>query len=115
MSFVVIGTPPAPLPQASVRSPPPGPKGGGGGPLPAVRLRGWGSPNSDAWRKSLALCLLCGKDHKAERTKPFCCSFPILHLWLQMIKRRQECLCSLYSKKFGENNLSSEVAGEVKY
>jgi hypothetical protein len=22
---------------------------------------GWGSPNSDDWRKSLALCLLCGK------------------------------------------------------
>ncbi len=25
-----------------------------------LRLRGWGSPNSDDWRKSLALCLLCG-------------------------------------------------------
>jgi hypothetical protein len=22
-------------------------------------VRGWGSPNSDDWRKSLALCLLC--------------------------------------------------------
>ena len=30
--------------------------GGEGGP----RVRGWGSPNSDDWRKSLALCLLCG-------------------------------------------------------
>ncbi len=24
-----------------------------------MRLRGWGSPNSDDWRKSLSLCLLC--------------------------------------------------------
>jgi hypothetical protein len=24
-----------------------------------LRVRGWGSPNSDAWRKGLALCLLC--------------------------------------------------------
>ncbi len=25
-----------------------------------LRVRGWGSPNFDDWRKSLALCLLCG-------------------------------------------------------
>jgi hypothetical protein len=25
-----------------------------------LRVRGWGSPNSDDLRKSLALCLLCG-------------------------------------------------------
>jgi hypothetical protein len=25
-------------------------------------VRGWGSPNSDDWRKSLALCLLCDFD-----------------------------------------------------
>ncbi len=24
-----------------------------------LRAMGWGSPNSDDWRKSLALCLLC--------------------------------------------------------
>ncbi len=24
-----------------------------------LRVRGWGSPNSDDWRKSIALCLLC--------------------------------------------------------
>jgi hypothetical protein len=24
-----------------------------------LRLKGWGRPNSDDWRKSLALCLLC--------------------------------------------------------
>ncbi len=37
---------------------PPEPKGGG---HTRVRVRGWGSPNSNDWRKSLALCLLCGK------------------------------------------------------
>jgi hypothetical protein len=25
-----------------------------------LRVRGWGSPNSDDWRKSVAICLLCG-------------------------------------------------------
>ncbi len=33
------------------------PKGGG---HTRLRLRGWGSSNSDDWRKSLELCLLCG-------------------------------------------------------
>jgi hypothetical protein len=28
-----------------------------------LRLKGWGSPNSDDWRKSLALCLLCVVTH----------------------------------------------------
>ncbi len=35
---------------------PPGPKGGA---HTRLRVRGWGSPNSNDWRKSLALCLLC--------------------------------------------------------
>jgi hypothetical protein len=26
-----------------------------------LRLKGWGSPNSDDWRRNLALCLLCGE------------------------------------------------------
>jgi hypothetical protein len=36
----------------------PPPTNGGGGTF-ALRVRGWGSPNSDDFRKSLALCLLC--------------------------------------------------------
>ncbi len=36
---------------------PPEPKGGGAHLLVGG---GWGSPNSDDWRKSLALCLLFG-------------------------------------------------------
>jgi hypothetical protein len=35
------------------------PSGGGGGRHTRLWVRGWG-PNSDDWRKSLALCLLCG-------------------------------------------------------
>jgi hypothetical protein len=47
---------PSPSP-ASECALPPVPKGGGGHTRP--RLRGWASPNSDDWRKSFALCLLC--------------------------------------------------------
>jgi hypothetical protein len=42
--------PPPPRPQASVSL---GTRGGG------LHLRGWGSPNSDDWRESFVLCLLC--------------------------------------------------------
>jgi hypothetical protein len=56
--LVGIRTPPAPIPQASV-PPPPGTKGKGEH-SPAGGV--WGSPNSDDWRKSLALFLLCGHD-----------------------------------------------------
>ncbi len=47
--------PPTPLPQANVL--PPGTKGGRV--HTRLRVRGWGSPNSDDWRESLVLCLLC--------------------------------------------------------
>jgi hypothetical protein len=46
---------PTPLPQAIVPSPPDQRDVG----HTRLRLRVWGSPNSDDWRKSLALCLLC--------------------------------------------------------
>ncbi len=55
--LVGIGTLPTPLWPASV--PLPQNRGGGGGGT-RLRLRGWGSPNSEDWRKSLAHCLLCG-------------------------------------------------------
>jgi hypothetical protein len=53
---LVIGTLPPPFSPASVPLPPE-PKGEGG--HTRLRVRGWGSPNSDDWRKGLALCLLC--------------------------------------------------------
>jgi hypothetical protein len=37
---------------------PPGTKGGGGLHT-RLRVRGWASPNSDDWKESLVLCLLC--------------------------------------------------------
>ncbi len=51
--LVGVGTPLSP---ASVPLPPE-PKGGG---HTRLRVRGWGSPSSDDWRKSWAFCLLCG-------------------------------------------------------
>ncbi len=58
--FVRIGTPPPPLPQRVCPSP-----GTKGGEVlhTRLRVRGRGSPNSNDWRKSLALCLLCVPDH----------------------------------------------------
>ena len=53
--LVRIGTPPTPLPQASV------PSRNQRGLHSCLRVKGWGSPHSDDWRKSLALCLPCGK------------------------------------------------------
>ncbi len=62
--LVGIGTPrpPTPFPQASVPmkeecAPPLRNQRGEG--HTRLRVKGWGSPNSDDWRKSLALCLLC--------------------------------------------------------
>jgi hypothetical protein len=49
--------PPPPLPKASVA--PLGTKGGGGQHLLSWEGQGARVPNSDDWRESLALCLLC--------------------------------------------------------
>jgi hypothetical protein len=54
--LVGIRTLPSPS-LASECAPPPQPKGGR---AHSPAGKGWGSPNSDDWRKSLALCLLCG-------------------------------------------------------
>ncbi len=56
--------PPPPLPLASV-SPPQEP-GEGGGVHTRLRVKGRGSPDSEDWRKSLALCLLYGQNHEAQ-------------------------------------------------
>ncbi len=57
LSLVRIGTSPSTLPQASVSSYEP--RGG----HTRLRVRGVGSPNSDDWRKSLPLCLLCASSN----------------------------------------------------
>ncbi len=51
---------PQPLSRKRVCPPPPNQRVGGQTSLRVGGGGGWGSPNSDDWRKSLALCLLCG-------------------------------------------------------
>jgi hypothetical protein len=53
---ISVGTLPTPFSPASV----PLPQNRGGGVHTRLRVRGWGIPNSDDWKKILALCLLCG-------------------------------------------------------
>ncbi len=47
----------------------PPPRTGGGGGHTRLRVRVWGSPNSDDWRKSLALGLLCATSRRLQRWK----------------------------------------------
>jgi hypothetical protein len=65
--LVGIGTPPTPLPHASECAPPPGPNDGG---HTRLRLRGWGSPHSDEWRKKLStLPTLCSTYYNFSQEK----------------------------------------------
>jgi hypothetical protein len=50
----------SPNPSLARKCAPPPRTGGGGGEHTRLLVRGWGTPNSDDWRKGLALCLLCG-------------------------------------------------------
>jgi hypothetical protein len=63
--LVGIGTLPTPLSPASVPLPPE--RGGGGGSTLACGMRGWGTSNSDDWRKSLAIGLLCAPSPPRKR------------------------------------------------
>jgi hypothetical protein len=60
-----IGSPPLPLPQASV--PPLEPKGRGGNTRLRVRRRG--GADSDDWRESLSLCILRGSCTQSDNTR----------------------------------------------
>jgi hypothetical protein len=59
----------------------------GGGHI-RLRVRGWGSPNSDDWRKSLALCLLCGHPNSTPHYYIFC-----IFLWWATVCWPLLCLC----------------------
>jgi hypothetical protein len=59
---------PHPFPASECAPPPLEPKGRG---ALSPAGEGWGSPNADDWRKSLALCLLCGPG--SVRQKFFFC------------------------------------------
>jgi hypothetical protein len=42
-----------------------------------LRVRGCGNPNSDDWRKSLALCLLCGVRGRGRGSNTISMNFPL--------------------------------------
>jgi hypothetical protein len=86
------------------------PAGGGGG-------GHWGSPNSDDWRKSLALYLLCGSPYRAPTPPPphrvlgklltsgIICHFPYFLC-------RIPCI---FARKFFENNVQKCFAKFYQY
>jgi hypothetical protein len=47
-----------------------------------LRVRGWGSPNSDDRRKSFALCLLCGSVYVAQARSTLLCAHATVLLTL---------------------------------
>ncbi len=53
----------SPTPSPASKCAPPESRGGGGYLHTRLRVRGWGSPNTDDWRESLLLCLLCGSKY----------------------------------------------------
>jgi hypothetical protein len=75
--------PPTPSPPASV---PPHPNQTGG--LTRLRARGWGCSNSDDWRKSLALCLLCFPFHKHS-----CAGIPAIQYSMDSTSLPSSYLC----------------------
>ena len=86
--------PPPPLPQASVYPPPP--RNQRGGHSPAGDGRGGGGPNSDDWRKSLALCLPCVP-----------VTLSVHHTWTPCCLYRSGC-CST-SQTLDKNNMGCFV------
>ncbi len=85
--LIGIGTP---QPLSCKRVCPPSQEPKGGGVHTRLRVRGWGSPNSDGRRESLVLCLLCAVctgPNPPPPSYPFsfihvCCTY----LWLMLCK-----------------------------
>jgi hypothetical protein len=44
-----------------------------------LRVRGWGSPNSDDWRESFVLCLLCAISQSSENTYSIFLYYTVYH------------------------------------
>jgi hypothetical protein len=68
---------PTPISPASVPLPP---EPGGGGDT-RLRVKGWGSPNSDDLRKSLALCLLCVSEYWGCLSVSLLACLHTVHSW----------------------------------
>jgi hypothetical protein len=62
----------------------PSPQNRGGGRGTRLRVRGWGSPNSDDFRKSLALCLLCERTHQTGHQTRISKETPTFSLMLEL-------------------------------
>ncbi len=78
-------------------------RGRGWGGHTRLRVTGWGSHNSDDWRKSLALCLLCARESLKQ---------PLIYLgvfWDCVLK----LLCSL--RKVSSKRLLSIMSLTTKY
>jgi hypothetical protein len=111
---------------ASECAPPPRTKGGR---HTRLRVRGWGSSNSDDWRKSLALCLLwgfnpqmtwsngCRASFSRSHTKKTCRSWPLLkflHIcFLRSYNYRLYIKKELFAYSY-ENKWKSTVQYSVK-
>ncbi len=87
--IVRMGTPnPLSCMRLAPPPPPPGTRGRGTQYTPAFMWGGRGSPDSDDWRKSFALCLLCNctvqwevaKKKYGIRRKPCKCRYPSLEM-----------------------------------
>ncbi len=92
-SLVGIGTLPTPLSPAS-------------GPLPQnwegghtrLRVRGWGSPNSDDWRKNLPLCPLCNVSYPWQRYCTVQCTYGRLKFLLHLNRRCTKRMAHRFAK-----------------
>jgi hypothetical protein len=79
-------------------SPPPRNQGGG---HTRLRVRGWGSPNSDDW-KNLALCLLCG----LYTLEPLCrCFFRNRHVFPLYVRKKSFFPCPAKELKWQAENV----------
>ncbi len=82
--------PPTPSPVSECV--PPELKGGTHSPV----VRGWGRPNSDDWRKSLALCLLCEEKSREKVVK-----VKVFHSYIVNFSTNISCSCMYGEVPFG--------------
>jgi len=64
----------------------------------SLRLKGWGSPNSDDWRKSLALCLLCAIPTPAYFAEPEISAHRKLTIYAEKLNICNNCILGEFIK-----------------
>jgi hypothetical protein len=95
--IVGIGTP---RPLSRLRVCPPRTKRGG---HTRLRLRGWGSPNSDDWRKNIALCLLCANYNKSWYWQGSTCMYCRCIVYCDRVETRFLTVSSWKRSRFNES------------